>query len=148
MLALILALLGIIVGFFILEVGFILEIVAIFVARNQMKKNEKYAKSAYYISLIAAVLQLIVWVVVMAYTIITVTDILDKGKKEWEETKNRLDVKHEYEEICHDEINIENYSSFEEYDKEHNKCINDVDACFETYDDLDKAKKCADDIFK
>ena len=139
MLALILALLGIIVGFFILEVGFILEIVAIFVARNQMKKNEKYAKSAYYISLIAAVLQLIIFVVSIVLAITNTTNIVNNANDEVNDIKNRHETVMEYIDKCNDKYNNPT---------DYNKCSDAVDACFETYDDLDKAKKCADDIFK
>ena len=137
MLSLILAILGIIVGFFVLEIGFILEIVAFFIAKKQMKSKEKYSNYAYYISLIVGILQLIIWVAATAYTLITVNNIIDEGNKELDKINKKYETILEYHEKCEDK-----YDSYEEY----NTCADIVDDCFDKYEDIDKAKQCVGNL--
>lgn len=146
MLSLVLAILGIVVGFFILELGIIFEVIAFVIAMKQKKNKEKYSNYAYYISLIVSILQLVVWVASMAYTFVNVSNITDKTKEEIDAINKKYDTIKEYSDICSEKININDYNSFEEWDKDFNKCNDIIDECFDTYDQLDEAKKCADKI--
>jgi len=140
MLALILALLGIIIGFFTLELGFIFEFIAFFIARKEMKNKEKYSKSAYYISLIVGILQFIVWIAVMAYTFIYINKVIDDGNNKLNEIntyhETKLEITSEYYLKCSDK-----YDKYEDYDN----CINKINECFDTYntyEQLEQAKQC------
>ena len=146
MLSLVLAILGIGIGFFILEVGIIFEIIAFFIAIKQKKKQKKYANYAFYISLIVGALQIIVCVIYMAYTLIFITDINDKAKEKLNEINKKYEAIEEYSNICSSNININNYDSYEEYNTALNQCYDIVDECFDKNDKLDDAKKCADKI--
>lgn len=146
MLSLILAILGLVLGFFMLELGIILEVITFFIAINQRKKKEKYSNYAYYISLIVGILQVVVWVIGTAYAFIAVHNITSKADEELDAIRKRAEVLSSYSEICSEKIDINNYNSYEDYNKAYNECTGIIDACFDENDDLDDAKKCADKI--
>lgn len=146
MLVLILALLGIVAGFFVIELGIILEVIVVFIARKQMKNKVKYANYAYYISLIVGIVQLILWVAEIAYAVIAVNNITKEAKEEIDEINKKYEVILEYKNICSEKIDINDYNSFDEYDKAYDECNDIIDECFDKYENLDEAKKCADKI--
>ena len=133
MLALVLSLLGIVAGFFVIELGIIVELIAFFVAKKKRKNKEKYSNSAYYISLIVGLIQLIFWVVSLISISNIIKDTQDKVNDINNKYESRLDASNKYIEECG-----KKYDKYEDY----NECINKVDECFEKNEQLDEAKKC------
>ena len=91
MVALILAIVGILLFFVSDILGLILTGIAFFLAKKGKEKNEKYTKEAYTLSKVAIIIQVVLIIIGLIYTVVTVSSINEEANNKAQEIINRLD---------------------------------------------------------